>query len=154
MSESVWSFQRNEEVWARRRHPLSFWMRLAVLPLLGATLWIRSIFDPGFLVLLVLLIVVAWASERIFPAPDDTKAWAVRASEGERLFSQGLPPFDSSRGLVRALTVIGSLGTLIMVSGSILFDLTTTIVGVIVMLGGKLVAFDRMARAVDVRNGA
>lgn len=146
MSDSVWSLQRNDAVWVRRTHPLSFWIRLAVMPMLGATLWVREVFDPGFLALLVMLVVIAWVSERVFPAPSDPTAWPVRASEGERLFSQHQPPFDSSRGLIRTLTVVGSLGTLLMVTGGILFDLALTVGGALVMIAAKLAAFDRMAR--------
>lgn len=147
---NVWSLQRNDAVWARRAHPASFWIRLAVLPAFGATLWIRQWVDPGFLVVLLALFVLSWASERLFPAPGDTAAWASRASMGERLLASSRPlPDDVSRPLLRGLAVTGTVGTIVMVSGAILFDPTVTGIGMVLMLGAKLVYFDRLARLFD-----
>ena len=150
MSDGVWSFGRTPAVWARRSHPLSFWLRLAVLPALGATLWFRQHMDPQFLLVVVGLAVFAWAVERIFAAPEDDRAWPTRASLGE--FQLGLDePLagDTSKAFVRGMMGLGSFGTLIMVGGAIVHSVPAFVVGVIVMLGAKLYAFDRLARAYD-----
>lgn len=149
-TDTVWSLSRNDAVWAHRSHPASFWLRLVLLLAFGATLWLRERFDPGFLVVLLALVILAWVSERAFPVPADAKAWATRATWGERLLGSKRPLHGgASRGLLRTLAVVGSLGTIVMVSGAIVFDPVVTLVGVVVMLVAKLAYFDRLARAYD-----
>ena len=146
-SPSPWALSRNEAVWERRAHPASFWMRLSLVPLMGLVIWSRQWIDPGFLVLLLLLVVIAWVSERVFPPASGTPSWATRAALGERLLSSGRRAADLPRGLVRALLAVGTIGTIVMVSGAILYDLGLALGGVVVMLVAKLAAFDRLARA-------
>ena len=145
---SVWSLQRNEAVWERRAHPLGFWIRLAVVPLLVATLWARQWIDPGFLIILLALVLLAWLAERAFPGPGAASSWPVRACLGERLVAEHRTlPMGVSNALLRTLVVIGGIGTVIAVSGAILFDASLAVGGLVLMLGAKLVFFDRVGRA-------
>ena len=145
---SIWSLQRNDAVWARRAHPVAFWMRLAVLPLLAATLWLRPAFDPGFLLILLVLLFMPWLGDRLFPGPGSATSWPVRAALGERLIAEHRTlPMGVSNGLLRTLVVVGAVGTVIMVSGAILFDASLAVGGLVLTLGAKLVFFDRVGRA-------
>lgn len=147
MSASAWALQRNDTIWRRRTHPASFWLRLVVVPLMAAAIWSRAWIDPGFLVILLALMVGAWVAERAFPAPTGTPSWATRAALGEWLASHAPEGIDLPRGLVRTLGIVGTIGTIVMVSGAILYDPGLAISGAVVMLVCKLIAFDRLARA-------
>lgn len=147
MSDSAWALQRNETIWRRRTHPASFALRLALVPLMGAAIWSRAWIDPGFLVILLVLVVGAWVAERAFPVPTGAPSWATRAALGEWLASTRPAHVDLPAGLVRTLGVVATIGTIVMVSGAILYDAGLFLGGAIVMLACKLVAFDRLARA-------
>jgi hypothetical protein len=140
-----------EEVWARRANPFTVWSRLATLPLFALALWSRQWFDPWFLVALVVLLLWSIAAPRVVPPPSSTGSWVSRATFGERIRA-AKDRWEVDSGLKQVITVLaiaGSLGTIIMVSGALLYDPLLAIGGGVLMLAAKLTYFDRSARLYD-----
>ena len=140
-----------EEVWERRAHPATVWSRLAALPLFAAALWSRQWFDPWYL--LALLVLLGWsiAAPRLIPPPASTASWVSRATFGERVrAARGRWDVDSGqKWLTTLLAIAGSIGTIVMISGAILFDPVLTVGGGALMAAAKLTYFDRSARLYD-----
>ena len=151
MSESRWSLQRNDAFWRHHAHPVSLWIQLAVLPLYAVALWSRQWLDAGFLLLVAILFAISWVSARAFPEPRGTAAWSTRAVYGERIHaSKGRWPLPVGRHGAIGMAVLGTAGAVVMVSGAILYDVWTTVIGVVWMLGAKLAYYHRMAKDYDL----
>lgn len=140
-----------EEVWARRAHPFTVWSRLATLPLFAVALWSRQWFDPWFLLAMVFLLLWSILAPRLVPPPASTGNWVSRATFGERIrAAKDRWEVDPARKQVTTvLAIAGSVGTIVMISGALLYDPLLAIGGGALMLAAKLTYFDRSARLYD-----
>ena len=132
--------------WKRHENPVSGWTRVLILPTLALALWSRVWLGWWSLLPIGALIVFTWLNPRLFPPPEDDKAWMTRGVLGERIWlaRKQLPiPAEHDR-VDRMLLLVSAIGVAPFAFGLVYYDLPWVIVGLVLMMGGKLWFVDRM----------
>ncbi len=142
------AFAMDDRVWARHANPWSVWTRLLILPLLAAAVWSRVWIGWWALVPCLLLALWTWLNPRVFPEPRSTDNWASRGVLGERVWlNRGSVPVPSHHGsMAMFLALLSGLGLLPLMWGLVGLAVLPTLLGLIVVVGGKLWFLDRMNR--------
>lgn len=132
--------------WARHANPWSVYTRIAGLPLLVLSLWSRDWIGWWCLVPLVLSIAFIWWNPRAFEAPADTENWASHGTLGERVFldrkAKSIPGHHERAAYL--LTFVSAAGLVPLIYGLIVLSLPWTMLGLVLMIFGKLWFVDRM----------
>lgn len=139
-------FAMSDEVWLRHANPWSVWTRVTALPLLILAIWSRTWVGGWFLVLIAAAMAWLWFNPRIFPKPRSTDNWASKAVLGERVWlnRRNIPIPKHHRLMPNLLKGVSLMGLPFLVWGLWQMQIWSTLMGVILMLGGKLWFVDRM----------
>ncbi len=142
------TFNMTDEVWRRHANPMSVWTRLLILPLFNIALWSRIWIDYYCLIPIILIAIWTWLNPRFFAPPKSTNNWASKAVLGERVWlnRKNIPIPDHYILPVNLLTLLMSLGTILLIFSLWKLVLTPTIVATVIVIGGKLYFLDYMVR--------
>lgn len=136
----------DEAAWARHANPLSVYSRFTALPLLTLAIWSRDWLGIWCLVPIALSLLWIWWNPRAFGPPADTQSWAARGTFGERVFlnrhAEPIPAHHSAWAY--GLTMVSAVGLIPWVYGPWALDLSATLLGLVVIIGGKTWFVDRM----------
>lgn len=136
----------DDAVWRRHANPWSGLTRFTILPLFAVAVWSRQWLGWGALVPVVLVIAWTWFNPRAFPPPSDYGHWVSRAVLGERIYleraNRALDP--AHLRAARTLTGLSATGLAPFVYGLWVYDLATTVLGIVLMAGAKAWFCDRM----------
>ncbi|WP_296766378.1 DUF6653 family protein [Sediminimonas sp.] len=136
----------NETVWARHANPWSGWSRVSMLPLLALAVWSRIWIGWWALIPTGAVLVWAWLNPRLFPPPASIDNWMSKGVLGERIWlsrGDGSVPAHHAP-ILRALTLAVSTGSIMLLAGIVMLDLTLTLTGLAVAMLCKLWILDRM----------
>lgn len=139
-------FRLDEEGWARHANPWSGWTRFATLPLLALAGWSRVWIGHWWLLLLAILLAWLWVNPRLFQPPANQDGWMTRAVFGEKLWAarDRVPVPAHHRVLPHVLSAVAFVGFALMVYGIAVFAVWPMLMGMMVVLFGKLWFVDRM----------
>jgi hypothetical protein len=136
----------NDTVWARHANPWSGWSRVSVLPLLVLAAWSRIWIEWWTLIPVAAVLLWAWLNPRVFPPPASIDNWMSKGVLGERLWisrSEGAVSAHHAP-ILRVLSIAVALGSVMLVAGVIMLDLTLTMTGLSIAMLSKLWMLDRM----------
>ena len=145
------AFAMSDAVWARHANPWSVWTRVVILPLLAVAIWSRVWIGWWALLPCALLAVWTWFNPRVFAKPSSTDNWASKGVLGERVWlnREAVPVPAHHRNMAAFLALLSGLGLLPLVWGLVALAVLPTLLGLIVVVGGKLWFLDRMNRLYD-----
>lgn len=140
------SMAMTDAVWMRHANPWSVWTRFTCLPLIILAIWSRIWLGWWALFPLVLAILWTWANPRVFPVPSTTDTWASKGTFGERVFlnRHNVPIPEHHRRWAIGLGAGSALGLIPLVWGIWVFDVTMTVLGIVLMVLPKVWFVDRM----------
>lgn len=140
-----------DEVWARHANPWSVYTRMTVLPLFVLAVWSRAWLGGWSLFPVALVLVWTWFNPRVFPPPRSTDNWASKGVLGERVWlnRRNIPVPAHHRLMPNLLSAVSAVGAVFLVWGLWRLSLWPALVGLILMLGGKLWFIDRMVWIYD-----
>jgi len=142
------AFALDDEGWARHANPWSGWTRfVTVLPLLVLAFWSRTWIGWWSLPLIAAALAWTWANPRAFPAARSDEPWMTRGVLGERFWTgRDVNPVPRHHRLVpHLLNGATAAGGVLVVLGVSLLAPWPTLLGIVVVIGGKLWYIDRMA---------
>lgn len=136
----------DDRVWARHANPWSGWTRVATLPLLAVAIWSREWIGWWALVAVTAVALWTWLNPRLFPPPASHDAWMTRGVLGEQVWlKRRISPIAAHHEtMARILSTGSALGLLPFAYGLWRYDLAYTLLGLVVLMGGKLWFLDRM----------
>ncbi|MBL4758272.1 MAG: hypothetical protein JKY32_11780 [Rhizobiales bacterium] len=136
----------SDQTWKRHANPLSVWTRVPVLPLLALAIWSRAWIGVWCLLPIGMLVVWTVFNPRAFPIPVSTDNWASKATFGERVWlNRKTVPIPAHHDRFSLLLNIGTtLGIIPLAYGLFEYNLWATLLGLVVVVGGKLWFLDRM----------
>ena len=133
--------------WMRHSNPASVWTRFGVLPMLIGSIWSRKWIGRRALVPLAGSSAWMLVNPLFFRQPQSTRNWASKAVFGERIWTERdraeLPDQFNSQAPVVA-TVYQGIGLAPLVYGLARLRGTPTVLGMLMVQGGKLWYLDRM----------
>ncbi|WP_323769755.1 DUF6653 family protein [Antarctobacter sp.] len=136
----------DDRTWARHANPLSGWSRVAILPLLALTLWLRLRLGPWIWAALTLLVVWTWLNPRLFPEPAALTSWMSRGVLGERVWlarkKTPIPAHHARAAMI--LNILAGIGFVPLALGLWRYDPGLVLAGLALTMGGKLWFLDRM----------
>lgn len=138
--------QMDNATWARHSNPKSVYSRFSTLPLITFAIWSRIWLGWVCVIPLALALLWTWWNPRAFAAPDHTDNWASRGTFGERVFLNraNVPVPAHHEKWVRILTWVSALGMVPLLYGLWAFDISATLLGMMLIIGGKVWFVDRM----------
>jgi len=132
--------------WKRHANPWSVWTRIPILPLLAFSIWSRVWIGWWCLVPIAALFVWTFLNPRAFAPPAATDNWASMATFGERVWlnrkSRPIPEHHVRFSTV--LNTVIALGMVPFVYGLYAFDALAVLLGLVLIILGKLWFLDRM----------
>lgn len=136
----------DEAAWSRHANPLSGWSRVSILPLLAMAAWSRVWIGGWAGVLVGAVLIWTWVNPRLFPPPASIDNWMSKGVMGERVWLSRLddPLLAHHRPIIGNLTTATIAGTLLLVIGLVLLNLSLTTTGLAVAMLSKLWILDRM----------
>ena len=139
-------FAMSDATWRRHSNPLSVWTRVPVLPFLALAIWSRTWLGWWSLAPIAAVITWTWFNPRIFPKPRSSDNWASKGVFGERVWlnRRNIPVPKHHRMLPNILSGVSVIGVPFMIWGLWQLKIWPTLIGLILMLGGKLWFVDRM----------
>lgn len=141
------AFAMSDRVWERHANPWSVWTRVVTGPLPFIALWSHAWLGwPVAMILFVALGIWLWLNPRIFPPPPSTDTWSSKAVLGERVWlNRNQVPIPHHHAAVAMLLgIVAGLGALAALAGGILAHTWMLVLGIAVMILGKLWFCDRM----------
>jgi hypothetical protein len=133
--------------WMRHSNPASVWTRFGVLPMFAGSIWSRKWIGRRSLIPLAVSSAWLFVNPLFFSPPRSTKNWASKGVLGERIWTERdrseLP--DQFRSVVP--TVAASyqvIGLAPLAYGLAALKATPTVLGLLIVQGGKLWYIDRM----------
>ncbi|MEO0992554.1 MAG: DUF6653 family protein [Pseudomonadota bacterium] len=141
----------DERTWERHANPWSAWTRVPVLPLLCLAIWARVWIGWWCLVPVAGLVAWIWLNPRAFPPPASTGSWASRAVMGERVWlARDRVPIPGHHALwAWLLTGVSAIGAPFLIWGLAALSLWPMLLGLVLMIGGKMWFLDRMVWLYD-----
>lgn len=140
-------FRMTDSVWARHANGWSVWTRIASFPLIVLALWSHAwIGWLGAVAAVAAVAVWIWLNPRIFAVPAHTDSWASKVTFGERVWlnrkAVAIPAHHAT--MAQLLSGVAGIGFVVAVVGAVTTSIWPTLVGVILVYGGKLWFCDRM----------
>ena len=146
------AFGLEGDSWMRHSNPASVWTRFAVLPMLIGSIWSRKWI--GRRALIPLAGSSAWmlVNPLFFKQPRSTRNWASKAVFGERIWTERdraeLPQQFNSR-MPDLAALYQALGVAPLAYGLAKLEATPTVLGMLIVQGGKFWYLDRMVLLFD-----
>lgn len=141
------AFALDDAAWARHANPWSGWTRfVTVLPLLILAFWSRTWLGWWSLLPIAAAVAWTWLNPRVFPPPASDAAWMTRGVLGERMWTRrDVDPVPLHHRLVpHLLNSSTAAGGVLVVWGVALLAVWPTVVGTLLVVGGKFWYIDRM----------
>ncbi len=140
------SMAMSPEIWTRHANPWSGWTRMPILPALALAIWSRAWIGWASLAIIAVLLVWIWINPRVFPKPKSTDNWMSRGVIGERVWlNRKAVPIPTHHGRwAIMLSVISGIGIMPLAWGLWQFEVWPVLLGLILIMGGKLWFLDRM----------
>jgi len=139
-------FGLNNETWLQHSNPWSVWTRLFILPLLALAVWSHIWIGIYNLIPIGLLVLWTWINPRFFGKPKSTKHWSSKAVFGERVWlrkkEHNIPKHHIHAA--RILNIITGAGLPFLVYGLYKLNLWSVILGLVLVILGKMWFLDRM----------
>ena len=142
------AFRLDDEGWARHANPWSGWSRfITCLPLLVLALWSRTWIGPWSAGPVLLALLWIWLNPRAFGPALDDRSWITKGVVGERFWSErGQRPVPERHQTVpHILNLTALAGLPFVVWGVVALDAWPAVLGMVLIIGGKLWYIDRMA---------
>lgn len=135
-----------DTVWARHTNPWSGWSRVSILPLLALAVWSREWIGWWAALPIGAVLTWTWLNPRLFPPPASTDNWMSQGVLGERIWILRDKDVSVSHHapVIKTLTIATATGSILLVAGLIVLNLTLTLIGLTVAMLTKLWLLDRM----------
>jgi len=139
-------FKLNDTTWQQHANPWSVWTRLIILPLLTVAIWSRLWIGMYCWIPIVVVLFWTWVNPRAFGKPTTNKYWSSKSVMGERVWlnRKAIPIPSHHQKMILRLNVFTAFGLPLYVYGLYNFHLWTTVLGLLIIVGGKLWFLDRM----------
>ena len=139
-------FNLQGENWKKHANPWSVWTRFATLPFIVLAIWSRAWI--GWYAVFPVMILIIWVvvNPTLFKVPKNFDSWGSKAVLGEQFWSERKehPVPEHHRIPVLILTILQSLGGLLLIFGLWKLELSFTIIGTIIVYLAKMWFLDRM----------
>ncbi len=136
----------SDNVWTRHTNPLSGWSRMTIPPLFVLAVWSRDWVGWWSLLAIALVCIWTWANPRVFRKPGNIENWMSKAILGERIWLTHHRPSVSTHHRIMPLLIAAAsgIGLLPLVWGLWQLHIWPTLLGLVMVIGGKLWFLDRM----------
>ena len=139
-------FLPDEESWLRHANPWSIWTRFITLPFIALAIWSRVWIGWYCLIPVSVLVFWVFVNPRVFGKASHFNSWGSKAVLGEQIYVQrkNKQKLGEHKIPIRILTVLQTIGGLILFYG--LWSLNTyhTIYGMTIIYLSKMWFLDRM----------
>jgi len=141
------AFGLKGDSWMRHSNPASVWTRFGVLPMLAGSIWSRKWIGRRSLIPLAVSSAWLFVNPMFFGPPRTTRNWASKGVFGERIWTERerseLP--DQFASVIPTVAAsYQAIGLASLVYGLAKLEATPTVLGVLVVQGGKLWYIGRM----------
>lgn len=140
------SMGMDDAVWTRHANPISGWSRMTTLPMIALAIWSRAWLGWWALVVLAGVIVWVLANPRVFPKPRSTNNWMSKGVLGERVWlNRKQVAIPHHHAIWANILSLGTgIGMLPFGWGLWQFSIWPTLLGLVILMLGKLWFLDRM----------
>ncbi len=139
-------FKLDGENWMKHTNPWSIWTRFSTLPFLILAVWSRVWIGWYCLIPIAILIVWIIINPTLFKKPKNIDNWGAQAVLGERCWAERktspVPKHHSTPVLI--LTILQTIGGIILIIGLWKLEISLTIMGSITTYMAKMWFLDRM----------
>ncbi len=139
-------FLPNDESWLKHANPWSVWSRFTTLPFIILAIWSRVWI--GWYCLIPLSILIFWVviNPTLFRKPASFESWGSKAVLGERIYMarNKVPLPAHHRVPITILTILQTLGGLLLAYGLWKLHIHLTILGTVSIYLSKMWFLDRM----------
>lgn len=140
------AFNLKGDSWMKHANPWSVWSRFATLPFLIVAIWSRAWI--GWYCLIPISILMVWIiiNPTLFKKPRNIDNWGSKAVLGERYWSERkeVPVPKHHPTPVIILTLIQTIGGIILIIGLWKLEINLTVIGAITAYLAKMWFLDRM----------
>ncbi len=139
-------FLPDEDSWLRHANPWSIWTRFITLPFVAVAVWSRVWIGWYCLIPIAVLVLWIFVNPRIFGKPTHFNSWGSRAVLGEQIYIQRKKKnkLGKHRTPILMLTVLQTIGGIILFFGLWSLNVYLTIYGMTVVYLSKMWFLDRM----------
>jgi len=139
-------FNLKGDKWLKHANPWSIWTRFATLPFLVLAIWSRVWI--GWYCLIPISILVFWliVNPTLFKKPKSLEHWGSKSVLGEKYWSERKknPVRKHHKTPVLILTILQTIGGIILIVGLWKLEINLTIIGTITVYLTKMWFLDRM----------
>lgn len=139
-------FNLQGDSWMKHANPWSVWTRFATLPFLVLAVWSRIWI--GWYCLIPIAVLVIWliVNPTLFPKPKSLDHWGSKAVLGEKYWAERkqMPVPSHHHKPVLILTILQTIGGIILIIGLWQLQLSMTIIGTVIVYLAKMWFLDRM----------
>lgn len=140
------TFNLKGDNWLKHANPWSIWSRFVTLPFLILAIWSRVWL--GWYSLIPILVLIIWLkmNPTLFKKPSNFDNWGSKSVLGEKLWSERKvnPVPDHHKPLITILTILQSIGGIILIVGLWKLEICLTIIGTVIVYFSKMWFLDRM----------
>jgi len=140
------TFNLQGDNWMKHANPWSVWTRFATLPFLILAIWSRVWIGWYSLIPIVILIIWLLINPTLFKKPKSFDNWGAKAVLGEKFWAERkqrpVPKHHNTPIII--LTILQTLGGIILAIGLWKLELNLTIIGTITVYLSKMWFLDRM----------
>ena len=140
------AFNLKGENWTNHANPWSIWTRFATLPFLILAIWSRVWIEWYSLIPVTILILWLFANPTFFKKPKSIDNWGSKSVFGEKYWSERKknPVPDHHKTPIIILTILQSVGGIMLIIGLWKLEINLTIIGTITVYLSKMWFLDRM----------
>lgn len=140
------TFGLEGDSWQKHANPWSIWTRFATMPLLILAVWSRVWIGWYCLIPIVVLIIWLLINPTLFKKPDSFDNWGAKAVFGEKYWTERKkrPVPKHHHTPIIILTVLQSVGGLLLIYGLWKLHLLVTILAAVLVYMSKMWFLDRM----------
>lgn len=139
-------FNLQGDNWLKHANPWSIWTRFATLPFLILAIWSRVWIDWYCLIPIILLVIWLKINPTLFKKPKSLDNWGSKSVLGEKYWSErkNNPVPKHHHSLIVILTILQTLGVVVLTFGLCKLELSLTVIGTITIYMAKMWFLDRM----------
>jgi len=140
------AFNLQGDNWLKHANPWSIWTRFATLPFLVLAIWSRVWISWYSLIPIAILIIWLIINPTLFKKPKNFDTWGAKSVLGEKYWSNRKinPVPKHHKTPIMILTIIQTIGGILLIIGLWRFELSLTIIGTITVYLAKMWFLDRM----------
>ncbi|UXP31560.1 hypothetical protein N6H18_14505 [Reichenbachiella agarivorans] len=139
-------FNLKGDSWLKHANPWSVWTRFVTLPFLVLAIWSRVWIGWYSLIPISLLVIWLIINPTLFKKPKSFDNWGSKSVLGEKYWSERKrnPVPKHHNTVVRILTILQTIGGIILIVGLWKLEINWTIIGAITVYLAKMWFLDRM----------